>query len=317
MSIKLMSRVYERECTHPEQSVLLAMADHADDDGKNCYPSVARIAWKTGYTVRSVQRIISALRDRKVLTLVEEARRYRPNEYRINVSALPAKKRFEPRQGRHFDTPAKSRRETHREAGEAEGRQNVTPASDTLRGDTGVASGVTNSAPGVTSEVGRGDTGVASGVTPMSPEPSVNHQDNHQLEPSGGNRARPRPKKNGHRPDISGDELKSADHDDELLSALAPTIEDVFGWMPFLASGRPEEWALPNVVALRRTFGRDTEAAEAWLRGLRNLPRDGWEFRPKNPEKLLPWLETNLADHRARATPRAERADQYADVVLR
>ena len=35
MSVKIMSQVWELDIDHSEMIVLLAMADHADDDGQN------------------------------------------------------------------------------------------------------------------------------------------------------------------------------------------------------------------------------------------------------------------------------------------
>ena len=56
MSIKIMSQVWELDINHSEMIVLLAMADHADDDGQNCYPSNAYLAWKPGTpTARSAE----------------------------------------------------------------------------------------------------------------------------------------------------------------------------------------------------------------------------------------------------------------------
>ena len=62
MSISLMSQVWRLDVGHGEQIVLLALADFADDDGENVYPSVDYIAWKTGYKVRQVQNIMALLR---------------------------------------------------------------------------------------------------------------------------------------------------------------------------------------------------------------------------------------------------------------
>ena len=62
MSIRIMTQVWELDLPHNTQSILLALADHADDDGF-CYPSVGRLAWKTGYGVRQVQRTLKELRD--------------------------------------------------------------------------------------------------------------------------------------------------------------------------------------------------------------------------------------------------------------
>jgi DNA-directed RNA polymerase specialized sigma54-like protein len=65
MSVKIMSQVWELDLPHNAQSIFLALADHADDDGY-CYPSVGRLAWKTGYGVRQVQRTLKDLRDQKL-----------------------------------------------------------------------------------------------------------------------------------------------------------------------------------------------------------------------------------------------------------
>ena len=94
MSIKLMAEVWTRELPHAEQSILLAMADHADDDGGSVFPSVGLVAWKTGYSKRQVQRIIADLKTRGALVLVATAVRYRANEYQIDLDAIPVKAPF-------------------------------------------------------------------------------------------------------------------------------------------------------------------------------------------------------------------------------
>lgn len=89
-----MGSVYEVELTHGQQAVLLAMADHAQDDGTDVFPSVARLAWKTGYDKRQVQRIIKELRKVRVLIEVAAAAQHRPIEYRINLHAAMSKPPF-------------------------------------------------------------------------------------------------------------------------------------------------------------------------------------------------------------------------------
>jgi len=61
MSGKIMGAVWELALSRPKQVVLLAMADHADHEGRNVRPSVPLVAWKTGYSERQVQRIIGQL----------------------------------------------------------------------------------------------------------------------------------------------------------------------------------------------------------------------------------------------------------------
>lgn len=59
-----------------ERLVLLALADHAGEDGE-CWPHSARLAAKCSLTPKVVQRHLSALHERGLITKVE--RRKRPN----------------------------------------------------------------------------------------------------------------------------------------------------------------------------------------------------------------------------------------------
>ena len=94
MSWKISGLVWELDLTHSQQSVLLAMADHAHHDGSKVFPSVALISWKTGYSDRQVRRVTSELRGLKILVLVKESNRYRPREYKIDISAGKKKEPF-------------------------------------------------------------------------------------------------------------------------------------------------------------------------------------------------------------------------------
>jgi hypothetical protein len=87
MSIKLMALVWEYQFTRPEQSIMLALADHAQDDGTQVYPSVARIAWKTDYSERQVQRIMRDLEAKGILTAVKHigGGRGHATEYCIHI----------------------------------------------------------------------------------------------------------------------------------------------------------------------------------------------------------------------------------------
>lgn len=141
MSVKVMGQVWELDLSHAEQSVLLALADHAKHDGTSVYPSVDLVAWKTNYSKRQVQRIMSSLRKEGILVIVREANRYRPREYRIDLSKAKNK-------------PPYNRGDK------------LSPLLDSgdSRGDSG-------DTPGVTRESTRGDT-------TMSPESSNNRQVN-------------------------------------------------------------------------------------------------------------------------------------------
>jgi DNA-binding IscR family transcriptional regulator len=58
MSILLMSRVFATNLSPSKKIVLLALADFANDEGKNIFPSVATIAKKSSLSHRSVQTIL-------------------------------------------------------------------------------------------------------------------------------------------------------------------------------------------------------------------------------------------------------------------
>ena len=50
------------------------MADHANDFGEDCYPSVARLSWKTGYSESSIRRIMRGLRQSGLIEAVANER---------------------------------------------------------------------------------------------------------------------------------------------------------------------------------------------------------------------------------------------------
>ena len=70
MSALLMGLVWSIELAPPEQAVMLALADHGKDDGTDIYPSVELLAWKTGKTVRQIQRILRSLENKRLIVAV-------------------------------------------------------------------------------------------------------------------------------------------------------------------------------------------------------------------------------------------------------
>jgi hypothetical protein len=60
MSVRVMAIVWELDLPPMEKLVLLAFADHADDEG-HCWPAVARIMRKSGQGERTVRRCIQSL----------------------------------------------------------------------------------------------------------------------------------------------------------------------------------------------------------------------------------------------------------------
>jgi hypothetical protein len=56
-----MTAVFKLEIPATQKLVLLAMADHAHNDGTGCYPSVGRLARKTSLSIRGVQTTLRRL----------------------------------------------------------------------------------------------------------------------------------------------------------------------------------------------------------------------------------------------------------------
>jgi hypothetical protein len=84
VSVRLMGAVFELEISASEKLVLLAMADHARDDGTGCYPSVETLARKTSQTRRGVQKIMRKLEvNRGLIEPSKVSRGRRTTEYRI------------------------------------------------------------------------------------------------------------------------------------------------------------------------------------------------------------------------------------------
>jgi DNA-binding transcriptional ArsR family regulator len=82
VSIKLMAAAWDSNIPSTEKMVLLCLCDFADDDGRNCYPSIATIAKKTSKNERTVQRALRLLEDAKILT--SNGRSGTSTNYQIN-----------------------------------------------------------------------------------------------------------------------------------------------------------------------------------------------------------------------------------------
>ncbi|MEL7328533.1 MAG: helix-turn-helix domain-containing protein [Cyanobacteria bacterium J06559_1] len=95
MSIRQILQVWEHSFSHPHQAVMLALADHAHEDGTGIRPSINRIAWKTGYSERSVQNIMAQLRQLGILVIAVPATHNTPNEYRFDWSVVTPKPSFD------------------------------------------------------------------------------------------------------------------------------------------------------------------------------------------------------------------------------
>lgn len=103
MSVKLMSSVFEAEIPDIEYTyngetkvckastckfVLLAIADHANDEGESSYPGLTRLETKTCLSRQGVLNAISALSHGGYLTVDPSSSKYGTNTYQVNVKQL-------------------------------------------------------------------------------------------------------------------------------------------------------------------------------------------------------------------------------------
>lgn len=95
MSIRVMTEVWKTNLPTTEKMVLLVIADHANDDGTEAWPSQATIAAKCSVSVRTVQRCVNILVAHKYIRLEKRAggsvdcrEDRRPNRYTINLTRL-------------------------------------------------------------------------------------------------------------------------------------------------------------------------------------------------------------------------------------
>jgi hypothetical protein len=153
MSVKAMSVVWESDLTRAEKMILLAYADHADDEGGSVFPAVNRIAWKTGYSRRQVQRVTQGLVAYGYMSEVGKSR-FGTIVYHINLDHLPA---LPPYVGGDSSTKI--------------GGDILTPRDKTTQG-------------GVTKRHGGGDILTRGGDIAMSPDPSLDPSVNHHNESS-------------------------------------------------------------------------------------------------------------------------------------
>jgi len=174
MSVEMMSQVWRLDVPPHVQSVLLVLANFADDDGGNVFPSIGRIAWQTGYSERQVYRIMGALRKDGVIRTTRRAHANHPAHYRLVLDGVQRKPSYRPTS--HVGDP-----DTLSSPGDAgpdhtpdilsgvedEPVSPLTPVSETP--DTGVT-------PPLTPASETPDTGVTPPLTPVSPKPSVNRQ---------------------------------------------------------------------------------------------------------------------------------------------
>lgn len=70
MSVRMMGKIWELDLPQPLKLLALALADVADDEGGNIYPSKAYIAWKVGAHPKTIQRQMADLEERGIVEVV-------------------------------------------------------------------------------------------------------------------------------------------------------------------------------------------------------------------------------------------------------
>jgi hypothetical protein len=85
MSVKLMGAIFDLEIPSTEKLVLLAMADHAREDGTGCYPSVNTLARKTSLSKRGTQKLMRRLEAAGYIIDTGKTSRYQTIEYTLTL----------------------------------------------------------------------------------------------------------------------------------------------------------------------------------------------------------------------------------------
>lgn len=100
MSVNLMSAIFESEFfdlkddkgnvtkASTAKLVLLAMADHANDEGEGAYPSVERLCRKTALSEQTIRNTFDALRYNGIIFLTGKSK-YGTNNHTINTKSFP------------------------------------------------------------------------------------------------------------------------------------------------------------------------------------------------------------------------------------
>ena len=123
MSIRLMSEVWRTNLPTVEKMVLLVIADHANDEGTEAWPSQATIAKKASVSIRTVQRSVNSLVKEGYLRMEKHRggsatcrEDRRPHRYTIRISKLRGDKET-----------------TRKERGDFQDLDGATPTPDTGR----------------------------------------------------------------------------------------------------------------------------------------------------------------------------------------
>ena len=179
MSISLMTMARKTALSTNSKFALMALADWADDNGANCYPSVYELSEYLTCSERTVQRLLRELEVDGWIAVIGHANGGATSRrYCLNVPRMAAESQVE---GERREAEKERRRRERKNSDNnpfLEGCQSVTPVN--LSPVTTTTSGVTNQAQGVTCQVNRGDTA----VTPSTIDPPIDPPKTHHVRPA-------------------------------------------------------------------------------------------------------------------------------------
>ena len=90
MSVRCMTWVWDHSTVGgTERLVLLALADCANDEGRECWPSIATLARKCRVDERTVQRVIRRLAERGHLLILPSSGGRAANRYAVLMGGYP------------------------------------------------------------------------------------------------------------------------------------------------------------------------------------------------------------------------------------
>jgi len=88
MSVRVQADVWQTALPPNQRLVLLAYADHANDDGESIYPGEQIMRDKTSYSATSIRRITAELIDAQVLIRTAEGHKGQRANFRIDMAVL-------------------------------------------------------------------------------------------------------------------------------------------------------------------------------------------------------------------------------------
>ncbi len=95
MSIKYVAYGWDIKLRPALREVYMAMADHADHNGRNIFPSLGLLAWKMDVDVRTVRRLIRELETTGIVVLDKKGNGRATNSWHIDISKAIFKEPFQ------------------------------------------------------------------------------------------------------------------------------------------------------------------------------------------------------------------------------